>query len=306
MANDINETSNTAPQVVVQEEIQGHTYKDSTFYVCFRQFCRNKVALVGMIISLLMVLMAVFAPVIAPYDYAAVSPMEAHMSPCAEHIFGTDNLGRDIFSRIVYGARYSLSISLVASIAGALVGIVLGLLAGFFGGVVETLIMRFCDVLQSIPGTLLSIIISVSLGTGIVPTICAIAIGSVPMFARLLRAQMMTVREEEYVEAAKAIDCSNVRIAVRHILPNCMAPLIVTFTTSTSMKITNLAGLSYLGLGIQEPTPEWGAMINAGKTQLRYHPHEVMFPGLFIAILVLCLNLVGDGLRDALDPKLRS
>lgn len=288
------------------EEIRERTYKDSTFYIVLKQFCRNKVAVVGMVIILLMAFMAIFAPYLCPYDYAAVNPLEANLTPNSEHWFGTDNVGRDILSRIIYGSRYSLTIAIIASLFGTFLGIIFGLLAGFFGGVTETIILRFCDILQSIPNLLLSIIISVSLGTGIFPTVCALAIGSIPMITRLLRATMLSVREQEYIEAAKAIDCSKVRIMVRHILPNCLAPLIVTFTTSTSMKIMSLAGLSYLGLGIKEPTPEWGAMINAGKTQIRYFPHLVLFPGLFIAILVLSLNMVGDGLRDALDPKLRS
>ena len=281
------------------------TWKNSTFYIVFKQFCRNKLAVAGLIVIILMILMAIFAPLLCPYDYAAVDPINKHQLPSWEHLFGTDSLGRDILSRIIYGSRYSLSIGIAASLLGAFVGIVLGLLSGFFGGKVEAIILRFCDMLQSIPSMLLSIIISVTLGSGIIPTTIALSIGSVALFTRLLRATMLSVREQEFVEAARSINCSKTRIMLRHILPNCLAPLIVLFTTSTSMKIMFLAGLSYLGLGIQEPLPEWGAMINAGKAQIRYFPHVVLFPGLFIAILVLSLNIVGDGLRDALDPKLR-
>lgn len=300
-----NFTNGPAPEMAESEQFHARTWKDSTFYVVFRQFCRNKMAVAGLIIILLMVLMAIFAPLLCPYDYAAVSPLDKHQLPSAEHWFGTDSLGRDIFSRVIYGSRYSLSIGIAASLLGTLIGILLGLPAGFFGGKTEAIILRFCDILQSIPSMLLSIIISVVLGSGIVPTTIALAIGSVALVARLLRATMLSVRGQEYVEAARAIDCSKTRIMLRHILPNCLAPLIVLFTTSTSMKIMILASLSYLGLGIKEPMPEWGAMINAGKAQIRYFPHVVLFPGLFIAILVLSLNMVGDGLRDALDPKLR-
>jgi len=291
----------------IQKQTKPESGKNnSTFKIVVRQFCRNKMAVIGLIIVVLMILMAIFAPVLSPYDYAMVDPIHANETPSLAHPFGTDAWGRDILSRIMYGARYSLSIGISACLLGTFFGIVLGLIAGYFGGFWETIILRFCDILQSIPGMLLNIIISVSLGTGVVPTIIALSIGSIPMITRLLRASILSVRELEYVEAAKSIDCSKARIMVRHVLPNCLAPVIVTFTTSTGMKIMGLASLSFLGLGIQEPIPEWGAMINAGRKVLRYYPHIVIFPGLFIALLVLSLNMMGDGLRDALDPKLRS
>lgn len=299
-----NETGYVPEESAPAENVR--SAKDSTLYVVARQFSRNRMAVIGLIILLLMILMAILAPVINPYDYAMVDPIHAHELPSSEHWFGTDDLGRDIFSRITYGARYSLSIGIAACLLGAVLGIVFGLIAGFFGGWVESLILRICDIVQSIPNMLLCIIISVSLGSGVLPTIFALSFASIPMIARLLRATMLSVREQEFVEAAKAINCSKLRIMVRHILPNCLAPIIVTFTTSTGMKIMSLAGLSFLGLGIKEPIPEWGAMINSGRSVLRYFPHVVIFPGIFIALLVLSLNMVGDGLRDALDPKLRS
>ncbi len=278
----------------------------SATHIVFSQFCRNRMAVLGAIILLVMVLIAILAPVINPYNYAKVDPINADLGPSVEHWFGTDSFGRDIFSRITYGARYSLSIGIIASIFGCILGIVFGLIAGYFTGIVETCIMRFCDILQSIPNMLLCIIISVSLGSGVFPTIIALAVGSIPIVARLLRATMLSVRETEYIEAAQAINCSKARIMVRHILPNCFAPIIVTFTTSTGRKITSLASLSFLGLGIKEPLPEWGAMINTARDSFRYHPHEVIFPGLCIVLLVLSLNMIGDGLRDALDPKLKN
>jgi len=280
-------------------------WKDSSFYGVMKRFAKNKVSVIGLVIILLLVLTAIFADYIAPYDYRRVDPVHKNMLPNAQHWFGTDAQGRDIFSRIVYGARYSLSIGVIASLVGTLLGVIFGALAGFFGGWVETVILRICDIIQSIPNILLCICVSQVFGSGFFATAMALSVYSIPGTTRLLRATMMSVRDQEFVEAARAIDCSPARIMFKHILPNCMAPLIVSFSMAIGMKIMSSAGLSFLGLGIQEPIPEWGAMISAGRRFLRVAPHLVIFPGLFVALVVLSFNLVGDGLRDALDPKLR-
>lgn len=303
-----NEEMNTAVMAAAEssgEYIRVRTWKDSTFFIVLKQFGQNKVALVGMAIILLMIVVAIFAPVLAPYDYQAIDPINASQGPSREHIFGTDNLGRDIFSRILYGSRFSLSLGIISSCLTVGIGIILGSLAGFFGGKVENIILRICDIVQSIPNMLLCICISQAFGNGFGVTCIALSISQIPNTCRLLRAQMLSVREQEFVEAARMVNCSKLRTMVCHILPNSITPIIVTFSTGIGMRILASSGLSFLGLGIQEPTPEWGAMISAGRTIFRYHPEMVIFPGIFIALTVLSFNLVGDGLRDALDPKLR-
>lgn len=285
--------------------LRERTWKDTTFFTVLKQFSRNKMALVGLVLILLLVLMGLFAPLISPYDYRMVDPINADQGPSLAHLFGTDGYGRDVLSRIFWGARCSLGIGVGASVIGVIVGIFFGAIAGYFGGVVETLILRICDIIQSIPNILLCIIVSQMLGPGVFPTMIALAMYSIPEVVRILRSSMLSLREQEFVEASRAINCSNLRILVSHLLPNSLSPVIVSFSVGVGMKIMNSAGLSFLGLGIQEPTAEWGAMIALGKSQLRYHPHEALFPGLFVALVVLAFNIVGDGLRDSLDPKLR-
>jgi peptide/nickel transport system permease protein len=293
--------------LVVQDDglLRARTWKDTTFVTILKQFSRNKMALFGLILIFALVLLAILAPVLAPYDYKAIDPVHANMAPNAEHIFGTDAYGRDILSRILYGARNSLSVGVFSSLLGAAIGVFFGAIAGYFGGAAETLILRVCDIIQSIPNMLLCIVISQVLGRGFFPTIVALSFASIPELVRILRATMLNLREQEFVEAARAINCSNLRILGSHILPNCLSPIIVSFSIGIGMKIMASAGLSFLGLGIQEPTAEWGAMIAAGRAQLRFAPHVVLFPGLFVALVVLAFNIIGDGLRDSLDPKLR-
>lgn len=281
------------------------TWKDSSFGSVVVQFARNKAALVGIILIFLLILMAILAPVLAPYNYTAIDPIHANQGPSAAHIFGTDSFGRDILSRIIFGARASLGIGIGSSLIGVLVGIIFGAIAGFFGGVVESLILRICDVIQSIPNILLCILISQLLGQGLFPTMIALAFYSIPEVVRLLRSSMMSLREQEFIEASKAINCSKFRILTVHMLPNSLSSVIVSFSIGVGMKIMNSAGLSFLGLGIQEPMAEWGAMISAGRAAMRNAPHVVLIPGIFVAIVVLAFNIVGDGLRDSLDPKLR-
>ena len=221
--------------------------------------------------------------------------MAIKQGPSSAHLFGTDDLGRDIFTRVFYGGRYSLSISIAAVLFSTAIGTVVGAIAGYFGGAADTVIMRLLDVIQAIPSMLLTIIISAALGVGIDKTIIAIAVGTIPGNVRLLRGTVMQTRENQYLEAAEAIGC----------IPNSWSPLIVAATMGVAKAILELAALSYIGLGVQPPTPEWGAMLAGARGFLRDYPYMLIFPGLFIAISVLCLNMFGDGLRDALDPKLK-
>ena len=271
----------------------------------WRRFKKNKQALVGLIVLILFVLIAIFADQIAPYGYDDQDASRAMIAPCAEHIFGTDNLGRDIFSRLLYGARASLSLGFLATIISTVIGMFIGSIVGYFGGIVDTVIMRLVDILQAIPGILLAVAISACLGSGFVNTIIALSIGGIPMTVRLLRGSIMGVRKMEYLEAAQTINCSVPRLIMKHILPNSISPIIVSVTMGIGNTILMAASLSYIGLGVQPPTPEWGAMLSAARTYMRDYPHMVLFPGLAIALVVLSLNMLGDGLRDALDPKLK-
>ena len=280
--------------------------KNSEFLRVLRQLCKNRMAMLGLIILLIEVVLAILAPVIAPYDYTKMDVMNMFAKPSAEHWFGCDDLGRDIFSRVLIGARYSLSCGILATALAVVLGMAIGAVAGFFGGKVDNIVMRALDIVQAIPGMLMMIVISAVLGPGFFNTIIAMAFGSIPGMARMLRAQMLKVRENEYIEAAVSINCSKLRIVMSHLIPNCMSPMIVQATMGVAQTITLAAGLSFIGLGIQPPIPEWGAMLSHARQFIRQSPHLVIFPGLAIAITVLALNMMGDGLRDALDPKLKS
>ena len=272
----------------------------------FKRLFKSKTAVIGMVIVGIFLIIAIIGPLLAPYGYADMDISIKNQTPSAEHWLGTDDMGRDILSRLLVGTRYTLELGLGACVIGLVIGIILGCLAGFFGGWVEELIMRACDVMQAIPGMLLAIVISSALGNGIFNTMLAMCVGRVPYVCRMLRATFLNQRKLEYVEAAQAENCSQIAIMFKHILPNTISPLIVSTTMGIGNTITMAASLSYIGLGVQAPTPEWGAMLSAAKSLIRHYPHELLYPGLAIAILVLALNLFGDGLRDALDPKLKN
>ena len=279
--------------------------KQSEFARVMKQLSKNKVAMLGLIILIVEILMATFAPLIAPYGYAEMDFMKTFAGPSAQHPFGCDDMGRDIFTRVLYGGRYSISIGIIAIAIATVIGIVIGAIAGYFGGQVDNVIMRILDVVQAIPGMLLMIVISAVLGPGFMNTIIALSVSSISGMARMLRAQVMKERGAEYIEAAQSINCSKPKIIFMHLLPNCISPLIVQATMGVAQTITLAAGLSFIGLGVQPPLPEWGAMLSAARAFIRQSPHLVIFPGLAIAVTVLALNLLGDGLRDALDPKLK-
>ena len=279
--------------------------KRSQFVDIWRRLCKNRLAVLGMIVLLILVFAAIFADVIAPYDYAQQDYTALHQTPSLKHIFGTDNTGRDIFSRIIYGARTSLVVGFVSLAVGCLTGCILGAIAGYCGGGIEIAIMGFCDILLAIPQTVLAIAIASTLGTGTVNAMIAVGISSIPNFCRIVRSSTMTVKDQEYVEAARAIGSSSFHIVRKHIFPNILAPIIVQATLNIGKAIIMCAPLSFLGLGIQPPEAEWGNMLSSARQFVRDYPHEVIFPGLAIMLTVLACNLFGDGLRDALDPKLK-
>jgi peptide/nickel transport system permease protein len=282
------------------------TKKKSQTVIVLKRLFSNKAAIVSLIILILLVLMAIFAPIIEPYPYDKTDVLHAFNAPSWKHIFGTDELGRDVLSRIMYGARYSLSLGILAVVLATIVGMIIGSITGYFGGTYDIVIMRFLDIFQSIPGLLLCVAISTVLGPGFFNTILALSIGNIPMTVRLLRGSIFSIRKSEYLEAATAINCSTVRTIIKHVIPNSFAPLIVSGTMSVGNTILTAASLSYIGLGVQPPTPEWGAMISGASNYIRAYPYLVIVPGVFIMLTVLALNILGDGLRDALDPKLKN
>lgn len=298
---------------VISENLSGkeaymlreRTWRDKSFFTICRQFKRNRTALFGLTLILILVLVSVLAPVIAPYSPTAIDPRNGNLTPSLQHLFGTDKYGRDVFSRVLYGGRVSILIGVCSSGFGVIMGVIFGSIAGYFGGALENVMLRICDIIQSIPNTLMCIIICQTLGGGMVPTVFALSLYTIPEVTRIVRSSIITLREQEFVEACRAINCSDLRIMVSHIVPNCLSPVIVSFSVGIGMKIMTSASLSFLGMGIQEPTAEWGAMISAARDNMRYAPHAVLFPGLFVALIVLAFNFVGDGLRDSLDPKLR-
>jgi peptide/nickel transport system permease protein len=279
--------------------------KHGEFYVVSRRLSKNPMAVISFFVTVFLILIAIFAPLIAPYPYDKQDLMHSRAAPSAQHLFGTDELGRDVFSRVIWGSRFSLSIGILAVLLGTVVGLFLGAIAGYFGGIADDIVMRFMDILQSIPGILLAITISVVLGPGFFNTLLALSIGGVAMGCRLTRASILNIRSQEYLEAATSINASTSRIITRHVLPNSFSPLLVSSTMSIGNVIMAAAMLSFIGLGIQPPTPEWGSMIAGGRSLIRTSPWMVTFPGIFIMLTVLALNLFGDGLRDALDPKLK-
>lgn len=280
--------------------------KNSELLRILRQLGKNKLAVLGMVIIAIEVILAVLAPYIIPYDYTAMDMTACFAGPSAKHFFGCDDMGRDIFSRVLYGARFSISMGVISIAIATVMGCAIGSVAGFFGGGVDNLLMRILDIIQAIPGLLMNIVIAAILGPGFFNTIVAMSFGYIPGMARMLRAQMLKERGNEYIEAATSINCSKFRIIVSHLIPNCMSPIIVQATMGVAQAITLAAGLSFIGLGIQPPTPEWGAMLSGARQFIRQAPHLVFFPGIAIAVTVLALNLMGDGLRDALDPKLKN
>lgn len=281
--------------------------KRSQWREVWRMLKKNKMALLGLGILVILVLLALFADVIADYDTVVIKQNLANRlkGPSAEHWLGTDEFGRDIFARLVHGARVSLKVGIIAVGISIILGGILGALAGFYGGRIDNIIMRIMDVFLAVPSILLAIAIVSALGPSIINLMVAISISSVPRYARIVRASVLSIRDQEFVEAARAIGANNARIIFRHIIPNSLAPVIVQGTLGVASAILSTAGLSFIGLGIQPPAPEWGSMLSGGRQYLRYAWWVTTFPGVAIMITILSLNLLGDGLRDALDPRLK-
>lgn len=276
---------------------------NSLWKYTFIRLRRNYLAVLGFFIILILVFVAIFADQIAPYGYADQDYMMIRQAPSAKHLLGTDEFGRDILSRLIFGSRISLQVGLVAVSISLLAGGTIGAIAGYFGGRVDNILMRIMDVQLAIPTILLAIVISAALGPGLFNLMVAVGITSIPRFARLMRASVLSIKGMEYIEAARAMGAGHTRIILLYILPNCMAPLIVQSTLSVANAILFAATLSFLGLGIQPPFPEWGGMLSAARPYLRNNAYMSIFPGLAIMITILALNFLGDGLRDALDPK---
>ncbi|WP_434311828.1 ABC transporter permease [Hominifimenecus sp. rT4P-3] len=270
-----------------------------------KRLSRNRLAMVGLVILIVITLAAVFAPLLTKYSYETQDWAAAFSAPSKEHWLGTDDLGRDIFSRLLYGARYSLTIGIASVGSAAVIGIALGSLAGYYGGKLDMILMRITDIFQAIPSMLLAIAISAALGPGFSKCIIAIAIARIPGFARMTRASFLNVLGTDYIEAAKSINAKDWFIIVRHVLPNAMSPIIVLATMGVATAILVAASLSFIGLGVQPPEPEWGAILSSGRSYIRDCWWMVTFPGVAIMLTTLSLNLLGDGLRDALDPRLK-
>lgn len=282
--------------------------KKSRFKQIWFRYKKNKLAMVGLIILLILIFIAIFADFIVDYETDAITQhMDKRFTPPnSESIFGTDQYGRDMFARIIFGTRISLFVGLITISIALTIGSIIGAIAGYYGGVVDNVIMRFMDILMAIPSMLLAISIVAALGPGLINLLIAMSISQIPRFARIVRSSILSIKELEFIEAAKACGTRDARIIFKHILPNAMGPIIVQATLTMGTTILTISSLSFVGLGIQPPSPEWGSMLAEGKGDMRYHPHIAIIPGLAILSAVLSLNLMGDGLRDALDPRLKN
>ena len=278
---------------------------ESYFASVWTEFRKNRAAVVGMAILLTIILVAIFADMLAPCDPYLQVYAEALQPPSAAHLFGTDEFGRDIFSRVLYGARISLLVGVVSVAIACVLGSLLGASAGYFGGAYDAVVMRCMDVLLAIPSLLLNLSIVAALGKSVFNMMLAVGVSNIPRYCRIMRASVLQIKNTEYVDTARVSGASHMFIILRHIIPNCLAPIIVQATLSVGSAIIACAGLSFLGVGIPAPIPEWGAMLSNGKDFLRHNAYITIFPGLAIMLTVLSLNLMGDGLRDAFDPKLR-
>ena len=268
------------------------------------RFRKNKLAMLGLIVMVLLMTVCLSAPLWLDYSKVTTqSIINAYQAPGGGHIFGTDQFGRDLFARIIYGGRISLFSGLITIGIAFVVGVAMGGTAGYFGGVVDTVIMRFCDILMSVPGVLLSMTIGAALGQGLVKMLIALSVAQIPRQARTVRAAVMTLRGQEFIEAAKCCGTGNTRILLKHIIPNVLGPLVISVMSGLGGTILSIASLGFLGIGIAPPTPEWGTIISENQASLMYYPFLGIIPGLCIMIAVLSLNFIGDGLRDALDPK---
>lgn len=272
------------------------------------RFKKNKLAMFGLILLIIMVLIAIFADRFALYQKDAIEQNIAirFQFPSRSHIFGTDQYGRDVFARIIFGSRISLFVGIVTVAISLAIGSVIGACAAYYGGKLDNVLMRIMDVFLAIPQTLMAISIVAALGTNLKNLLIAMSIAFIPNFSRIVRSSIMQIKGQDFIEAAKACGTSDSRIIIKHIIPNAIGPIIVQATLNIARTIISIAGLSFIGLGVQPPTPEWGTMLSEGKENMRSYPYLVIMPGVAIMLAVLAFNLMGDGLRDALDPKLKN
>lgn len=298
---DVKTTKNT--------ESQGERLKKrSNVGEIWHRLRKNKLSMICLAVLVIMILGILFANVLSPYDYAEQDLTQRFALPSKEHWMGCDDYGRDLLTRLLVGGRYSLLIAILSVAIGIICGMVIGALCGFFGKRIDSTLMRIMDVIMSIPGMMLAICISVAMGSGVFNTALALAVGTIPIIARQLRSSTMLINSQEYIEAARSFGESNFKIIMTHVIPNCMAPIIVQASLYIGGAIMGIAGLSFLGLGVQPPTPEWGNILNNGLDfiyDFSTRWHVIVFPALFIVVAELCFNLLGDGLRDAMDPRMR-
>ncbi len=271
----------------------------------WRRLCRNRTAIIGLVVIAVLIFVAIFADFIAPYEFQEQNIMSAYQTPSVEHLFGTDNFGRDLFSRCVYGARYTLLLGVLCVLSALFTGGILGLIAGYAGGKVDNYIMRFMDILQAIPQVLMAICVSAALGNGVWQLVTAMTVSTLSVMTRNFRAAIINVRTAEYIESSQAIGVGRVRMVLRHMLPNAIGVIVVYIVQTMSNSITIIASLSYLGVGLSPPAAEWGLILSDSKGFFTSFPHMIFFPAVLIMITVLAMNMLGDGLRDAFDPRLK-
>ena len=279
--------------------------KKSQAAIVMKRLFRNKTAVIGMAVIIILLLIAIFAEQLMPYDYAFQDYYALFQPPGGDYLLGTDHLGRDLLSRLIYGCRISLVIGLFSGILSALIGGALGCVAGYYGGMTDNLIMRFLDVYQSVPAFVLALAMSSVFGYGVPMTILALGISGMSGYARMMRGSIMTIKGAEYIEAARAVKGNDLHIILKHIIPNAISPMIVNMSMGVGNAILMVSMLGFVGMGVPAPTPEWGAMLAAGRNYMRDSGYLVVIPGIAIVITVMAFNLFGDGLRDALDPKLK-
>jgi peptide/nickel transport system permease protein len=279
--------------------------RETHFNRLARRLLRSTSVIIGTLILLVMILLAVAAPVLTPFDPEAVAPELRLQPPNSTHLFGTDDFGRDVFTRVLYGAQLSLQVGLFSVVLASVIGVALGVMAGYYGGWVDAVIMRLIDVMLAFPGILLALAIVAVLGRSLPNVMIAVGISSIPVYTRVARGSTLSLKQIDFITAARAMGCPQWRIMGQHILPNIIAPIIVVATNGVAGAIIAGAALSFLGLGAQPPTPEWGIMLSEGRVYLRSAWWVTTFPGLAIMITVMAINLLGDGLRDIFDPRLR-
>ena len=281
--------------------------RNSQIKEIWRRYKKSKIAMLGLVLLIFVLAIAIFADIIVPYEEAITQdPANRLQGPSGEHWFGTDELGRDVFARVVHGSRYSLWIGVSTSIFSLIIGGLLGAVAGYYGKTIDNVVMRLTDVVMTVPPILLSLAVVAALGANLTNLLIAITVSCIPNMVRMVRSTVLTVIDNDYIEAAKSYGSSDMRVILRYVIPNALGPIIVTTTMNVAAMILSASGLSFLGMGVQPPSPEWGALLSDARQYMFNAPYLLYFPGLFIVIAALSFNLAGDGLRDALDPKLKN